>query len=380
MTTADGHVPAWLQREHRWVGRIATLQQRLRDGLATETPERVVEALRSGDLSAALTELTAFCAAHAPVDGSSTDYAAWDRMLVDLQDLAGEVFAHELDLLAERLKDSDEALELLRLCATSNDLLDEVCERLVLHSGFGRIVLSRVDSGLWRPWMITGGDETWFSEWVDREIPLDGLVVESRILERRLPELVYDTQTADVYRPIIVDTGHSTSYAVAPVIVSDVVIGFLHADYHPTGRRVRDVDRDVLWAYALGFAQLYERAVLRERLVEQRQRVREALAASDEFLADRGGGLTLSADAPAETAVTTGLEPQPLEAGGSQGLTYLTERERQVLALVAVGATNAQIADQLVVAESTVKTHVKHILRKLGVSNRAQAISRYLAD
>ena len=43
-----------------------------------------------------------------------------------------------------------------------------------------------------------------------------------------------------------------------------------------------------------------------------------------------------------------------------------------------MGATNAQIADQLVVSESTVKSHVRHILRKLGVVNRAQAVSRSL--
>ena len=56
----------------------------------------------------------------------------------------------------------------------------------------------------------------------------------------------------------------------------------------------------------------------------------------------------------------------------------LTDREGEVLRLLAVGATNAQIADQLVVSESTVKTHVRHILRKLRAVNRAQAISRYL--
>jgi DNA-binding NarL/FixJ family response regulator len=56
----------------------------------------------------------------------------------------------------------------------------------------------------------------------------------------------------------------------------------------------------------------------------------------------------------------------------------LTDREGEVLRLLAVGATNAQIADQLVVAECTVKTHVRHILRKLRAVNRAQAISRYL--
>jgi DNA-binding NarL/FixJ family response regulator len=58
---------------------------------------------------------------------------------------------------------------------------------------------------------------------------------------------------------------------------------------------------------------------------------------------------------------------------------HLTERESEVLALVAVGATNAQIGARLLVAESTVKTHVKHILQKLGVTNRAQAVSQYLA-
>jgi DNA-binding NarL/FixJ family response regulator len=56
----------------------------------------------------------------------------------------------------------------------------------------------------------------------------------------------------------------------------------------------------------------------------------------------------------------------------------LTGREREVVQLLAVGATNAQIADQLVVSECTVKSHVRHILRKLGAVNRAQAISRYL--
>jgi DNA-binding NarL/FixJ family response regulator len=54
----------------------------------------------------------------------------------------------------------------------------------------------------------------------------------------------------------------------------------------------------------------------------------------------------------------------------------LTAREAQVLRLMVVGATNRAIAQRLVVAEDTVKSHVKHILRKLGVVNRAQAIAR----
>lgn len=51
----------------------------------------------------------------------------------------------------------------------------------------------------------------------------------------------------------------------------------------------------------------------------------------------------------------------------------LTEREREVLALVARGYTNKQIADALHVSEKTARNHVSHILEKLGLSRRSEA-------
>ncbi len=53
----------------------------------------------------------------------------------------------------------------------------------------------------------------------------------------------------------------------------------------------------------------------------------------------------------------------------------LTARERQVLALVAEGGSVAVIAEQLHVSQSTVKTHLEHVYRKLGVSERAAAVA-----
>jgi NarL family two-component system response regulator LiaR len=84
------------------------------------------------------------------------------------------------------------------------------------------------------------------------------------------------------------------------------------------------------------------------------------------------GRATLSPEAAQSLVETTNLPPAP-------GLD-LTEREREVLALMVEGLNNIQIAARLTVSPSTIKSHVSNILSKLGVASRTEAVSLALRN
>ena len=85
----------------------------------------------------------------------------------------------------------------------------------------------------------------------------------------------------------------------------------------------------------------------------------------------RGDGLI--APAITKRLIERFAESAP-RSGPSPALDALTPREAEVLALVARGLSNREIADRLVLSQATVKTHIKHTLGKLGVRDRVQAV------
>lgn len=77
---------------------------------------------------------------------------------------------------------------------------------------------------------------------------------------------------------------------------------------------------------------------------------------------------------PAVTAAVVGRFRGRATTHPAPGLELLTSREREVLLLMAEGCSNAEIAERLVVAPGTVKTHVANVLAKLEVRDRVQAV------
>jgi DNA-binding CsgD family transcriptional regulator len=377
---------AWRRHEDALAERLTVLHAAASHALGGEPNVGVLSRVVAGDLTGAVAALTAWCADHLTSFPTGSEDATEElrAILGELRTLGSEVAGHDFGLHARRLADASAALRRLGATPTSATLLDQACEQLVYRCGFGRAVLSRVDSQAWRPWMAhftdAAVDASWFAEWVDRPIPLDDLVLEAQVFAEHRPAAVLDTGDPRVYRPIIVDAGRSTSYVVAPVVLAGEVAGFFHADHAPGQRRSDLVDRDVLWTFAQGFSLAYERLVLAERLQAQRERLHAALGSAEALIATPGP--------PRDLALMPGEDERPRideqhtgAHGAASGLLpdeELTGREREVIQMLAVGATNAQIADRLVVSECTVKSHVRHILRKLGAVNRAQAISRYL--
>jgi len=67
-------------------------------------------------------------------------------------------------------------------------------------------------------------------------------------------------------------------------------------------------------------------------------------------------------------------EHPPAELRQLPGLADLSQREREILALIGEGWSNAEIASELVISMATVKTHVRHVFAKLDLRDRAQAV------
>jgi DNA-binding CsgD family transcriptional regulator len=288
-----------------------------------------------------------------------------------------------MELLAQRLEVLErvrESLGRLRELGPVSEILRRAPAELSDSCRLDRVLLSRVkDSELVPCHAFFAGDPDGAEQAVEalreRPLALAYPVIEAELMRRRRATIVDRPASRGQAPPLPLPDG--VPYVAAPVILDGRAIGFFHCAC--IERDVDALERDAVWEFADGFAQVFERAVLRKRVREQRRQLRQLVTWTDAMAAELSEG-AIELEVQADPDGPAG-QPQAIPAGepdGSRLADLLTRRELEVLRLMARGESNKAIATELVVSEGTVKFHVKNILRKLRASNRVEAASRYV--
>lgn len=268
-----------------------------------------------------------------------------------------------------------------------SELIDLVPQAICVL-GFDRSFISRIHDSMWIPEAVhVTGDPDWtdeiFRAGVEHPTRIGPHLHESEMVRRKVGILVTGVQQqVEKVHKEIAETSLSRSYVAAPLTTGARVIGFLHADRYFHRGEVDGFDLDLLSLFAEGVSYALQRAVMVERMRSMRTaigKLTDGISSTvDSFT---HGEIVLSR---AKDAGEPAAQPRPPATDPSY-FAYelapespLTRRELDVLRLMATGDTNGRIANRLIVSEGTVKTHVKNILRKLGASNRAEAVARWL--
>jgi DNA-binding CsgD family transcriptional regulator/GAF domain-containing protein len=347
--------------------------------------------------------------------------AAVDHLRLPPSDLAPKSLACQLDELRQRLEqqialsaeeptpDSPAAELLISILRVRCELLDQDLSRRVrcqseirnalrdlrglspremLHAapvvlcrefGFGRTMISTVRASVWRPQHLhiedDGADpQSWpFREYVTgAHIHLADAPRETELIRKRCGALVPSPREDKRTFKEIVDVSGCFGYIAAPITVQGRVIGMLHADRPEPDGIVTTEHLDQLEAFAECLAVAFESAVLDEKAAQQRFAVGNLCAHVEELIRRSVPSAWWSL-----SGATAGQRRDAYYHCDQPAVPSLTAREREIMSYVATGATNSQIGRCLVISEGTVKSHLKHIARKLNTSSRAAAVAVY---
>jgi DNA-binding CsgD family transcriptional regulator/GAF domain-containing protein len=304
------------------------------------------------------------------------DWATTAEMLISILRVQCELLDHDLARRVKSMSEIRHALGYLRGLPPRR-MIYAAGEVLSREFGYARTMISTVRGSLWLPQYAYIEDEAAdphsrsLLEYItDRQIQLADAPLETELVRKRCgvfaPSPMDDKR---VFKEIMEASG-CFGYIGAPITVQGRAIGILHAD-RPEPHGIVTMDHlEQLQAFAECLSVAFESAALEEKAAQQRLEVDNLCANVDELLGQSPRPELWSLPGAVLRHDAFGHRDQPTAA-------ELTSREREIMSHVATGATNGQIARCLVISEGTVKSHLKHIAKKLNTSSRAAAVATY---
>jgi LuxR family transcriptional regulator, regulator of acetate metabolism len=273
------------------------------------------------------------------------------------------------------LADVRQALSRLHTPSTLPELYDRATRALCDHTEFDRAVLFRLEGFEMIPHSVWfTGDPEWAEEFrrIGHTSPMriDYDIVETEMISTRAPMFVPNAQSNPRGFKPLVEGSRTRSYAAAPLVPENVLIGFIHADCYFADRDVNEDDRDLLGVFAEGLGYAIQRTALLTRVERQRTQINRLRSVIDETLtkvSDAVAALEVDAD---DGPTTTVLSVPGFE---------ITRREAEILRLIDTGASEDQAADELGIPRPSVRWHLGQLRQKLGADSTASAVARWRA-
>ena len=308
----------------------------------------------------------------------TADAATTAEILVTILRLQCELLDHDLARRVKSMSEIRQALGYLR-GLPPRKMIHAAPDVLSRELDFARTLISIVRGSLWLPQHLHIEEEKadphgrQFLEYIiDRQIQLADAPLETEVVRKRCgafaPSPMDDKRT---FKELVEASG-CFGYIAAPITVQGRAIGILHVD-RPEPHGIVTMDHlEQLEAFAECLSVAFESAALEEKAAQQRVEVDNVCDNVDELLSRS-----------ARSALWSLPDVVPLQLrdayhrGEEPAVPALTAREREIMSHVATGATNHQIARCLVISEGTVKSHLKHIAKKLNTSSRAAAVAIY---
>jgi DNA-binding CsgD family transcriptional regulator len=241
--------------------------------------------------------------------------------------------------------------------------------------GFERGVILAVSEGRLSPAGMDAMDDPACDELRRRSltvsIPLTPATEEVEVIRRAEGQRPGRTPTTS----LLTEEFELREYALAAIVPESRALALLVVDREDPPVTVEDIGSVELFAHLLSVA--VERVVLKLRMSELSTEFRHLTASAHALIKE-------ALEAPVGLTTDYGHGPVFTAAGSepalSGGLTeLLSDREREIATLMVRGRSNREIGEELHLSPETIKAHVARLVRKLGASNRVEAVATYVS-